>query len=179
MKEHKGFTINFGGNQSEIRVCRLAAAKVDPPLFNNLNSGCKPIATKSRLFSKPDKDFIKVEVRKLYAEGVIEPSSSPWRSQVLVTSEGTHKRRMVVDYSQTINKFTELDAYPVPRTSDIANSLTQYKVFSTFDLKVHIIRYSSRMRINCSQHLKQMDNCTSSAECPSALRMQLLVFKES
>ena len=42
---------------------------------------------------------------------------------------------MVVDYSQTINKFTELDAYPVPRTSDIANSLTQYKVFSTFDLK--------------------------------------------
>ena len=136
MKEHKSFTINFGGNQSEIQVCGLAAAKVDPPsLFNNLNSGCKPIATKSRLFSKPDKDFIKVEVRKLYAEGVIEPSSSPWRSQVLVTSEGTYKRRMVVDYSQTINKFTELDAYPVPRTSDIANSLTQYKVFSTFDLK--------------------------------------------
>ena len=42
---------------------------------------------------------------------------------------------MVVDYSQTIDKFTELDAYPVPRTCDIANSLTQYKVFSTFNLK--------------------------------------------
>ena len=136
MKEHKSFTINFGGSQVGMSVCGLASAHVDPPsLFNNLNVGCKPIATKSRLFSISDKEFIRTEVRKLYADGVIEHSSSPWRSQVLVTSEGTHKRRMVVDYSQTINKFTELDAYPLPRTRDIANSLTQYQFFSTYDLK--------------------------------------------
>ena len=47
-------------------------------------------------------------------EGIIEPSVSPWRAQVLVTSSENHKRRMVIDYSDAINKFTELDAYPMP-----------------------------------------------------------------
>ena len=46
-----------------------------------------------------------------------------------------HKKRMCIDYSQTINLFTELDAYPLPRIDDVVNKLSQYKVFSTFDLK--------------------------------------------
>ena len=41
-----------------------------------------------------------------------------------------HKKRMCIDYSQT-----ELDAYPLPRIDDLINKLSQYKVFSTFDLK--------------------------------------------
>ena len=42
---------------------------------------------------------------------------------------------MVNDFSQTVNRFTLLDASPLPHTSDIANSLTAHNVFSTFDLK--------------------------------------------
>ena len=30
-----------------------------------------------------------------------------------------HKKRMCVDYSQTINIYTELDAYPLPRIDDM------------------------------------------------------------
>ena len=57
--------------------------------------------------------------------------------QVLVVKDPLerHKKRMCVDYSQTINLFTELDAYPLPRIDDIVNKLSQYKVFSTYDLK--------------------------------------------
>jgi len=55
-----------------------------------------------------------IEVSKLLNDGIIEPSYSPWRAQVLVTKDERHKRRMVVDYSQTINKFTLSDAYPLP-----------------------------------------------------------------
>ena len=36
---------------------------------------------------------------------------------------------------QTINLFTELDAYPLPRIEDMVNELFQYRVFSTYDLK--------------------------------------------
>ena len=106
-----------------------------PPLFTNLTSNVKPIATKSRRFTKQDQEFIKLEVSKLLKEGIIEPSVSPWRAQVLVTKEGNHKRRMVIDYSNTINLFTELDAYPMPNISKMINDVSQYKYFSTLDLK--------------------------------------------
>ena len=75
-------------------------------------------------------------MHRLHAEGIIKPSTSPWRAQVLVTKEdGSHKKRMVVDYKQTINRFTELDAYPLPDTEEMVREISQYSWFSTFDLK--------------------------------------------
>ena len=47
----------------------------------------------------------------------------------------TGQKRLCVDYSQTINQYTELDAYPLPRIDDMNNNLAHYKVFSTFDLR--------------------------------------------
>ena len=46
-----------------------------------------------------------------------------------------HKRRLCVNYSQTINQYTELDGYPLPRIDDMIKILANYKVFSTFELK--------------------------------------------
>ena len=40
-----------------------------------------------------------------------------------------------MDYSQTINQYTELDGYLLPRIDDMVNTLAKYKLFSTFDLK--------------------------------------------
>lgn len=42
---------------------------------------------------------------------------------------------MVVDYSQTINKFTLLDAYPLPNIDDLVSTVATNKVFSAIDLK--------------------------------------------
>lgn len=42
---------------------------------------------------------------------------------------------MVIDYSQTINRFTLLDAFPLPRISDLVNDIAQYRVYSTIDLQ--------------------------------------------
>ncbi|GCB61564.1 hypothetical protein scyTo_0004120 [Scyliorhinus torazame] len=42
---------------------------------------------------------------------------------------------MVIDYNQTINRYTQLDAYTLPRISDMVNQIAQYRVFSTVDLK--------------------------------------------
>ncbi|XP_068235600.1 uncharacterized protein [Palaemon carinicauda] len=68
---------------------------------------------------------------------IIEPSISPWRAQVVVVKDplDRHKKRLCIDYSQTINQYTELDAYPLPRIEDMVHDLAKYKVFSTFDLK--------------------------------------------
>ena len=96
--------IPFEGPRKPFSLCGLAAAKVEPPsLFENLTDDCKPVATKSRRFNNPDRVFITDEVSRLLEEDIIEPSKSPWRAQVLVTSNENHKKRMVVDYSQLID----------------------------------------------------------------------------
>ena len=152
LKLHQKLEINFQGklptlvvdhsicsvnshNQSDL-TCALLAAKIDPPpLFNHFPEGTRPIACKSRRYSPADKEFIDKEIDILLEDGIIEPSVSPWRAQVLVTNNENHKPRMVVDYSQTINKYTQLDAYPLPNIEGLAHKVAQYSVFSTFDLK--------------------------------------------
>ncbi len=42
---------------------------------------------------------------------------------------------MVADYSQTVNRFTLLDAYPLPRIDDTIKAIAQYQVFTTIDLR--------------------------------------------
>ena len=121
-EKHKSVTFTFGGKKPPIEVggvevCGLTTLNIEPPsLFGNILPDCKPIAVKSRRYSQVDKEFIRDEVQRLLKEDIIEPSTSPWRAQVVVTKEGgNHKKRLVVDYSQTINRYTQLDAYPLPR----------------------------------------------------------------
>ncbi|GFW02170.1 retrovirus-related Pol polyprotein from transposon opus [Trichonephila clavipes] len=80
---------------------------------------CRPLVTKSRRQTVEDNIFMALEVQKLLQEGVIEPSNSPWRAQAFVIRGENHKPRMVVDYSQTINKYTLLDAYPLPKIEEL------------------------------------------------------------
>ncbi|XP_054266993.1 uncharacterized protein LOC128989150 [Macrosteles quadrilineatus] len=135
LRQHSAVELNFGGKRPPFNVCNLLRAKVSPPpLFDNLTNDVKPVAIKSRRYSEDDSKFIKSEVSRLISEGIIEPSKSPWRAQVIVVNNG-HKRRLCIDYSQTINKFTQLDAYPLPHIESFVSKLAQYKVFSTIDLK--------------------------------------------
>ena len=136
LKQHENVTVSFGGSKPPLNVCGLATFSVSPPsLFENMSPNCTPVATKSRRFSEEDRAFIQSETQKLLTEGIIEPSTSPWRAQVVVTVNEMHKKRMVIDYSQTINRFTLLDAYPLPRIDDVVNSVAKYRHFSTIDLK--------------------------------------------
>ena len=124
------------GDDPPTVVSAFTTMKVPPPsIFKNLTADCHPIATKSRRYTAPDRLFIKQEVERLLSEGIIEKSNSPWRAQLFVAGGGNQKKRLVVDYSETINRFTLLDAYPLPRIDDMLNNIAQYEVFSTVDLK--------------------------------------------
>lgn len=136
LSQHKHVVIPFNGHLPSFSVCSLTAAKVDAPsLFSNLTPNCVPIATKSRRHSIEDSRFIQTEIQQLLKQNIIEPSNSPWRAQVLVTTNERHKKRMVIDYSQTINRYTYLDAYPLPRVDDLVEKVSRYTVFSTLDLQ--------------------------------------------
>ena len=135
-KQHQSISFHHGGPKPPLVVCGLTTLKVEPPdLFANLTADIHPIATKSRRYGYEDREFIDAEVRRLLREGIIESSNSPWRAQVVVARNENHKKRLVIDYSQTINRFTLLDAYPLPRIDDTINAIAQYRVFSTIDLR--------------------------------------------
>lgn len=136
LRQHSKVQIDFGGPKSPISICNLALAQVEPyPLFAHLTDNYKPIAVKSRRYSFADLEFIETEIQNLLKENIIEPSNSPWRAQVLVTKNENHKSRMVVDYSLTINKFTSLDAYPLPKIEELVHKISQYEYFSSIDLR--------------------------------------------
>ena len=42
---------------------------------------------------------------------------------------------MVIDYSQTINRYTYLDAYPLPGIEDLVRKISEYRYFSSIDLR--------------------------------------------
>jgi len=76
-------------------------------LFEHLTPYCQPIAAKSS-HSRADQKFIWNQVCQLLRDDIIEPSSSPWRVQLVIVKNEKNKKRMCVDYSQTLNKFTRL-----------------------------------------------------------------------
>ena len=136
LSHHSTLELKFNGPKSPLKICSLMEASIEPvSLFSNLTADCKPIADRSRQFSVDDMKFIRGETEKLLKEGIIEPSKSPWRAQVHVTKDDHHKKRMVIDYSKTINRFTLLDAYPLPRLDDMAKKIADYVIYSTLDLK--------------------------------------------
>ena len=136
--QHSSVTFHYGGSEPPLAVCGFSKLNIDPPEpFANLTADCHPIASKSRRYSQEDSAFIDEEVKRLLKlkEGIVEPSLSPWRAQVVVTKDENHRKRLAIDYSQTINRFTLLDAFPLPRISDMVNKMAQYRVFSTIDLR--------------------------------------------
>ena len=74
---------------------------------------------------------------RLMKEDMIEHRTSPWRAQVVVVKYLAlpNKKCLCIDYSLTVNQYTEVDAYPLPCIDDMITNLAKYWVFSTFDLK--------------------------------------------
>ena len=141
ISQHSTISFEFRGSKKDLVIshpisCSVPSALVDTPsLFSNIDPACKPITTKSKRCGEGDRLFIQTEIEKMIKEGVTEESTSPWRAQVLIVMNEHQRKRLVVDYSRTINRFTRLDAYPLPRMDDLAQEIAKYKIYSLLDLK--------------------------------------------
>ena len=139
LRKHSEVTFCMGGSDPPLKIndnqLNVAVAKVEAPrLFEFFSPDCKPVASPSGVYCKEDQDFIKTEVKRLLKEDIIETSRSPWRVQVLVVKRG-EKQRLVIDYSSTINRFTILDAYPLPRIDSLVNQIANDRFYSSIDLR--------------------------------------------
>ena len=120
LKLHESVQFNFGGPEQSLQLGILEPLKCQNParLFEHMTPDCHPIAAKSRNYTKADHEFIETQVLQLLADDIIEPSISLWRAQLVIAQSENHKKRLCVDYTQTVNKFTNLDAYPLPKHTE-------------------------------------------------------------
>ena len=63
-------------------------------------------------------------------EDIIEHSTSLWRAQLVVVKNPAlpNKKRLCIDYSQTVNQYTEVDAYPLPCIDDMITNLAKSSI---------------------------------------------------
>ena len=72
-------------------------------------------------------------VSDMQEQGVVQPSSSPWASPVVLVTKKDGTLRFSIDYRQ-LNTITRKDVYPLPRVDDILIALGESKYFSSLDL---------------------------------------------
>src|SRR5690606_37993618 len=79
-----------------------------------------------------DIEFMREEVSRLKAHNIVEPSKSPWRSEVVLVRRNG-KTRMAVDF-RAVNDATVFDAYPMPNLEEELEAVSGLDWYSTFDL---------------------------------------------
>ncbi|GBM43855.1 Retrovirus-related Pol polyprotein from transposon 297 [Araneus ventricosus] len=73
-------------------------------------------------------------VKEMVDNGIIEESSGPWASPIVLVKKKDGSTRFCVDYKK-LNEITIKDSYPLPRIDDTLDALNGSQWFSTLDLK--------------------------------------------
>ena len=77
---------------------------------------------------------IKKQIQELLDKGVIEPSSSPCGSLIVLVPKKDGTWRMCIDF-RALNKITIKNRYPLPRIDDLLDHLKDAKYFTKLDLR--------------------------------------------
>lgn len=101
---------------------------------HRINTGnAIPIRQRSRRMPLGKQEMEKTEVKRMLEKGVIEPSRSPWASNIVLVLKKNGQPRFCVDY-RMLNEITKKDAYPLPRVDECLDSLAGAQWFSSMDL---------------------------------------------
>lgn len=78
--------------------------------------------------------IVKDEVNTMLKNGIIQPSTSPWVSPIVICTKKDGSVRFCIDYRR-LNAVTHKYSYPLPRIDDSLDVLKGSKWFSTLDLQ--------------------------------------------
>ena len=93
-----------------------------------------PIRQQPRRLPLCKREEAKRAIKEMKELGVIEPSTSPWSSSIVLVGKKDGSTRFCVDYRK-LNDVTHKDSYPLPCIDDTIEALAGAEWFSTLDLK--------------------------------------------
>ena len=94
----------------------------------------RPFRKPPRRYSDEKRLFIDTQIRDMLRDGIIEPTTSPFSSAIVVAGKRDGDYRFCVDYRR-LNDQTVDTVQTLPRIHEILKDLGRVKVFSCLDLK--------------------------------------------
>jgi hypothetical protein len=93
-----------------------------------------PIAQRPYRMNPVELVELKKQLDDMLRKGLIQPSSSSWRSPVLFVDKSDGSSRLCTDYRR-LNDVTIKNKYPLPKIEDLFDQLNGSQVFSKIDLR--------------------------------------------
>ena len=139
-------------------------------LQHSINTGDhQPIRQQARRIPPCKREEVHELLQDMLRSKVIQPSSSPWASLVVLVKKKDGSTRFCIDYRK-VNSITHKDAYPLPRIDNTLDTLSESQWFSTVDL---LSGYWKVEEINPKQPLQHVKGCTNLMSCHSGFVMLL------
>ncbi|KAF8792329.1 Retrovirus-related Pol polyprotein like [Argiope bruennichi] len=112
----------------------LSLNSQDSLQLNKLNlMQCRPYR-----LSEPDRQFLKTQIEKWLKQGICRHSNSPYAAPAFIVEQPFHEstsRRIVVDFSRTINPITNIDPHPIDQMEDVIQRMAGKSYSSKMDVK--------------------------------------------
>ena len=92
-----------------------------------------PVTQPYRRIPPSQFEDVRQHIQELADKGVIQPSSSPYASPIVIVRKKDGSIRLCVDYRK-LNAVTRKDAFPLPRIDESLDAIGGASLFSTLDL---------------------------------------------
>jgi putative transposase len=98
--------------------------------------GVQPVHSRQYRLSLKEEQIVRDEINKMMANGIIEPSNSPWSSQIVLVDKADGSTRFCINFRK-LNSVTVRDSYPLPLVDQLLDRVASRdaSVFSILDLK--------------------------------------------
>ncbi|KAH0781176.1 hypothetical protein KY290_000774 [Solanum tuberosum] len=94
----------------------------------------EPVNKRPYRYPSVKKDIIEELVQQMLDQGIVQPSSSPFASPVVLVGKKDGSWRLCVDYSD-LNMHTVKNKFPIPLVEDLLDELGGSVIFSKIDLR--------------------------------------------
>lgn len=85
-------------------------------------------------YSHEENAIIAQQLQEMVDQGIIRRAYSPWATNIVLARKADGKHRICADY-RALNKVQVHDSFPIPKISDVIESLAGSKYFSPLDLQ--------------------------------------------